>query len=97
MMRSPHSPLLAGAGAKRASARSENFFVEAEIRGFLALEIAAEGETAAEVGLDCLGIPPSDALADKPVYAKITAHANPTLTISPLWQNTFRESIVETA
>ncbi|HWW18945.1 MAG TPA: hypothetical protein VNY81_10005 [Candidatus Saccharimonadales bacterium] len=97
MISKPHSPLLTGADAKRVSTRSANFFVCAESRGFFALEVATDGETAAGAGFDCPSAPAGSAPEDTGQHAKLTANANLKLTRSPLWQNIFRESIVETA
>jgi hypothetical protein len=86
----PHSPLLAGAEASSASARSPNFRVAAETRGFLSFETEAWSDFV------CPARAATKAPAGNTPNAKIIAIANPTRTVH-LWQITFRESIVETA
>src|SRR5437879_9442271 len=75
----PHSPLLAGSDASKASARSPNFRVATEKRGFLPFA------TAATADFDCAGCAPGRALAKHSPYEKSTAAANPTRTVH-LWQ-----------
>src|ERR1700756_619178 len=87
MISSPHSPLLAGAGESRASARSRNFLVAAG--NFLWTDGVVM------VGFDCADCASTKG-RDKRWHTRITAIANPTRTLH-LWQIKFRESIVETA
>src|ERR1700730_3601588 len=90
MISSPHSPLFAGAEASSASARSANFRVAAETRGFLSFETEAWSDFV------CPARAATKTPAGNTQNAKIIAIGNPTRTVQPS-QITFRTCIVETA
>src|SRR5258706_18796 len=91
MISSPHSPLFAGADANSASARSPNFRVAAETRGFLPFAATTTAD------FDRPACEATKTPADNTPQAKSTATANPTRTVHLGWQIMFRESIVETS